>query len=298
MECMHSGALQNAISPPLTTCTLINGVVYGVRTEETAADPMLFNRFDYDGIFGTALNRFVVQVGVITGNMEAFMRGQSCERVQEQKEQVFTCSWATCCLCMAREIQRLWCTEHATPLMLCVGMQRLHRCAWHAGRRGPPADCVWQGRSDARLPGHPGHRAVHSGQESLQFSPSSKLSTAPDEHVFVEGAVCAAGIHRLLSNKIPDLCKYHGCRMIHVMFGTLHYIVAIVSTQNLLHDVMTSTSKRVVCWLSSTAVVFNAMHLWLCNDNGIVLNGCPGKKSLQGYLGLFEAQQGLQGGSF
>uniref|UniRef100_A0A7S3VTZ3 NAD-dependent epimerase/dehydratase domain-containing protein n=1 Tax=Dunaliella tertiolecta TaxID=3047 RepID=A0A7S3VTZ3_DUNTE len=43
---------------------LNQGVVYGVRTEETAADPMLFNRFDYDGIFGTALNRFVVQAAV------------------------------------------------------------------------------------------------------------------------------------------------------------------------------------------------------------------------------------------
>lgn len=36
--------------------------MYGVRTDETVADPMLINRYDYDGIFGTALNRFVVQV--------------------------------------------------------------------------------------------------------------------------------------------------------------------------------------------------------------------------------------------
>lgn len=43
---------------------LNQGVVYGVRTEETMADPMLINRYDYDGIFGTALNRFVVQAAV------------------------------------------------------------------------------------------------------------------------------------------------------------------------------------------------------------------------------------------
>ncbi|KAL6751824.1 UDP-sulfoquinovose synthase [Haematococcus lacustris] len=43
---------------------LNQGVVYGVRTEETAADPLLINRYDYDGIFGTALNRFVVQAAV------------------------------------------------------------------------------------------------------------------------------------------------------------------------------------------------------------------------------------------
>jgi UDP-sulfoquinovose synthase len=40
------------------------GVVYGVATEETTADPALINRYDYDGIFGTALNRFVVQAAV------------------------------------------------------------------------------------------------------------------------------------------------------------------------------------------------------------------------------------------
>ena len=35
-----------------------------MATEETTADPMLINRYDYDGIFGTALNRFVVQAAV------------------------------------------------------------------------------------------------------------------------------------------------------------------------------------------------------------------------------------------
>lgn len=42
----------------------MQGVVYGVATEETTADPLLVNRLDYDGIFGTALNRFVVQAAV------------------------------------------------------------------------------------------------------------------------------------------------------------------------------------------------------------------------------------------
>ena len=39
-------------------------IVYGFTTEETTADPQLINRYDYDGIFGTALNRFVVQAAV------------------------------------------------------------------------------------------------------------------------------------------------------------------------------------------------------------------------------------------
>ncbi len=40
---------------------LNQGVVYNVETEETASDPVLTNRYDYDGIFGTALNRFIAQ---------------------------------------------------------------------------------------------------------------------------------------------------------------------------------------------------------------------------------------------
>ncbi len=40
---------------------LNQGVVYGVETEETALDERLATRFDYDGIWGTVLNRFCVQ---------------------------------------------------------------------------------------------------------------------------------------------------------------------------------------------------------------------------------------------
>ena len=48
----------------LAATDLNQGVVYGVATEETTAHPKLVNRYDYDGIFGTALNRFVVQAAV------------------------------------------------------------------------------------------------------------------------------------------------------------------------------------------------------------------------------------------
>jgi nucleoside-diphosphate-sugar epimerase len=40
---------------------LNQGVVYGVQTEETEIDERLQTRFDYDGVFGTVLNRFIVQ---------------------------------------------------------------------------------------------------------------------------------------------------------------------------------------------------------------------------------------------
>lgn len=38
--------------------------MYGVKTEETSLDEVLINRLDYDGVFGTALNRFCVQAAV------------------------------------------------------------------------------------------------------------------------------------------------------------------------------------------------------------------------------------------
>jgi UDP-sulfoquinovose synthase len=45
----------------LRATDLNQGVVYGVETDETAADERLITRFDYDEIFGTVLNRFCVQ---------------------------------------------------------------------------------------------------------------------------------------------------------------------------------------------------------------------------------------------
>ena len=40
---------------------LNQGVVYGQQTDQTARDPRLATRFDYDAVFGTVLNRFVIQ---------------------------------------------------------------------------------------------------------------------------------------------------------------------------------------------------------------------------------------------
>ncbi len=48
----------------LRVTDLNQGVVYGTDTEETVLDERLVTRFDYDEIFGTALNRFVVQAVV------------------------------------------------------------------------------------------------------------------------------------------------------------------------------------------------------------------------------------------
>jgi UDP-sulfoquinovose synthase len=48
----------------LRATDLNQGVVYGVLTEETAIDEVLINRLDYDGVFGTALNRFCIQAAI------------------------------------------------------------------------------------------------------------------------------------------------------------------------------------------------------------------------------------------
>ncbi|RPF54812.1 NAD-dependent epimerase/dehydratase family protein [Abyssicoccus albus] len=43
---------------------LNQGIVYGLNTDETRMDPVLTNRLDYDGVFGTALNRFLIQAAI------------------------------------------------------------------------------------------------------------------------------------------------------------------------------------------------------------------------------------------
>jgi UDP-sulfoquinovose synthase len=48
----------------LRATDLNQGVVYGTVTDEVALDQALVNRFDYDEVFGTALNRFCVQAAI------------------------------------------------------------------------------------------------------------------------------------------------------------------------------------------------------------------------------------------
>ena len=45
----------------LRSTDLNQGVVYGIETEDTTLDERLNTRFDYDEVFGTALNRFCLQ---------------------------------------------------------------------------------------------------------------------------------------------------------------------------------------------------------------------------------------------
>jgi len=48
----------------LRATDLNQGVVYGTMTDEVGLDEALINRFDYDEVFGTVLNRFCVQAAI------------------------------------------------------------------------------------------------------------------------------------------------------------------------------------------------------------------------------------------
>jgi UDP-sulfoquinovose synthase len=58
----------------LRATDLNQGVVYGIETEETALDERFLTRFDYDDVFGTALNRFCLQA-VIGHPLTVYGRG-------------------------------------------------------------------------------------------------------------------------------------------------------------------------------------------------------------------------------
>lgn len=48
----------------LRATDLNQGIVYGITTDETVRDERLATRFDYDGVFGTVLNRFCIQAAL------------------------------------------------------------------------------------------------------------------------------------------------------------------------------------------------------------------------------------------
>src|SRR5699024_7187282 len=48
----------------LRVTDLHQGIVWGTQTEQTKLDERLINRFDYDGDYGTVLNRFLMQAAI------------------------------------------------------------------------------------------------------------------------------------------------------------------------------------------------------------------------------------------
>lgn len=56
---------------------LHQGIVWGIETKETKQAPELMNRFDYDGIYGTVLNRFITQAA---NNMPLTIYGEGGQK--------------------------------------------------------------------------------------------------------------------------------------------------------------------------------------------------------------------------
>ena len=76
---------------------LHQGIVWGTQTEQTRCDERLINRFDYDGDYGTVLNRFLVQAAIgypltvhgTGGQTRAFIHLQdTCRCIQRAVEHV------------------------------------------------------------------------------------------------------------------------------------------------------------------------------------------------------------------
>lgn len=101
--------------------------MYGVKTEETDADRRLINRFDYDGVFGTALNRFVVQAAVghpLTvygkgGQTRGFLDIRDTVRVTLVAKGGICCCSLYQCGCSQSSQCALW-LEHTLHAALCM----------------------------------------------------------------------------------------------------------------------------------------------------------------------------------
>jgi UDP-sulfoquinovose synthase len=88
----------------LRVTDLHQGIVWGTQTPETSLDERLINRFDYDGDYGTVLNRFLMQAAIgypltvhgTGGQTRAFIHIQdtvkciqiACENAPERGERV------------------------------------------------------------------------------------------------------------------------------------------------------------------------------------------------------------------
>ena len=53
-----------AVNDRLRITDLHQGIVWGTQTDQSARDDRLVNRFDYDGDYGTVLNRFLMQAAI------------------------------------------------------------------------------------------------------------------------------------------------------------------------------------------------------------------------------------------
>jgi UDP-sulfoquinovose synthase len=84
----------------LRATDLNQGIVYGQETPATGTDPRLATRFDYDAVFGTVLNRFIVQA-VLGHPLTVYGCGQQTRGLIDIRDTVE-------CIRLACETRRRW----------------------------------------------------------------------------------------------------------------------------------------------------------------------------------------------
>ena len=91
------------------------------------ADPLLINRYDYDGVFGTALNRFVVQAAV--GHpLTVYGKGGQTRGYLDIRDTVRRA--ASHLACRKREWMRLapcYCRQSGGHVLLCASKSKTER---------------------------------------------------------------------------------------------------------------------------------------------------------------------------
>jgi UDP-sulfoquinovose synthase len=90
----HVTKMQDALMFQFYNCNdgiritdLHQGVVWGTRTEETDLDECLINRFDYDGDYGTFINRFIMQAS-IGHPLTIYGKGGQCRGIIHIKDSI------------------------------------------------------------------------------------------------------------------------------------------------------------------------------------------------------------------
>ena len=123
----------------LRATDLNQGVVYGTMTDEIALDEALINRFDYDEVFGTVLNRFCVQAA-IGHPLTVYGKGGQTRGFLDIRDTV-RCIEIACLNPAARGECRVFnqFTEQFSVLELAQMVQTAGRKAGPEGRDRPPA---------------------------------------------------------------------------------------------------------------------------------------------------------------
>jgi nucleoside-diphosphate-sugar epimerase len=151
---------------------LHQGIVWGTNTLQTARDERLINRFDYDGDYGTVLNRFLMQVGffyfffffffsflLFLVQSRSLWSSSLSLLLSLLSSFLFFSLTVLCHLALPSPLQRTRPYSIAQSLKNRIENTKTH--THKTGGSGHPANSLRHGRTDARLHPHLRHCAVH-----------------------------------------------------------------------------------------------------------------------------------------